>query len=364
MAFQQAMKTMSSTSKNTESSAPEGGSNTEVVAWEGLGEAYFRDGWCNTAQRALQRALELVEPKAEPNSPSPLAVSIHWLLGRVFQNLSEFPEALAHFDSALRLLHQSQAPTDGFVSTVGSIMDCIMVAYPNLLSANCAEHNLATLYRSWRGAAVSETLVLSSALSSLTPSPLDSTHRAAALAALACLSLRVQLRTLTPLAEFATPTANLYFQPATLYYDHFRETTTTTTTTTTNPANEEAATASSIAEQAWLVNALQANKATFQPEYWNHLGVVASSTSSSLSTAEADPHLAQHAFIRAVTIQPKNVSAWSNLGFLYLQHGKLELANRVFTQIQNLDPEFVPVWAGQALLADQLGQPTEALALY
>ncbi|RKP33439.1 hypothetical protein BJ085DRAFT_33542 [Dimargaris cristalligena] len=94
---------MSSTSKNTESSAPEGGSNTEVVAWEGLGEAYFRDGWCNTAQRALQRALELVEPKAEPNSPSPLAVSIHWLLGRVFQNLSEFPEALAHFDSALRL---------------------------------------------------------------------------------------------------------------------------------------------------------------------------------------------------------------------------------------------------------------------
>ncbi|RKP33141.1 hypothetical protein BJ085DRAFT_35883 [Dimargaris cristalligena] len=74
------------TSKNTESSAPKGGSNTGVVAWEGLGEAYFHDGWYNTAQWALQCTLELVEPKAEPNLPSPLAVSIHWLLGWVFQN--------------------------------------------------------------------------------------------------------------------------------------------------------------------------------------------------------------------------------------------------------------------------------------
>ncbi|RKP33678.1 hypothetical protein BJ085DRAFT_39906 [Dimargaris cristalligena] len=179
----------------------------------------------------------------------------------------------------------------------------------------------------------------------LTPSPLDSAHRAAAHAALACLSLRVQLRTLTLLSEFAAPAANLYFQLATLYYDYFREATTTTTTATTDSVDEEAATASSIAEQAWLISALQVNKAALQLQ-------------------PTDPRLAQHAFIRAVTVQPKNVSAWSNLGFLYLQHGELELANRVFTQIQNLDPEFVPVWAGQALLADQLGQPTEALALY
>ncbi|KAJ1973348.1 Tetratricopeptide repeat protein 37, partial [Dimargaris cristalligena] len=200
----------------------------------------------------------------------------------------------------------------------------------------------------------------------LTPSPLDSAHRAAAHAALACLSLRVQLRTLTLLSEFAAPAANLYFQLATLYYDYFREATTTTTTATTDSVDEEAATASSIAEQAWLISALQVNKAALQlqPILESPGGVVALSTSSSLSTAEADPRLAQHAFIRAVTVQPKNVSAWSNLGFLYLQHGELELANRVFTQIQNLDPEFVPVWAGQALLADQLGQPTEALALY
>ncbi|KAJ1972069.1 Tetratricopeptide repeat protein 37, partial [Dimargaris cristalligena] len=283
-AFQQAIKTMPSAPKNTESSAAEGGRNTAVVVWEGLGKAYFRDGRYVASRRALERALELVEadvePEAEPNSPS--AVSIHWLLGRVFQELSEFPEALVHFDSALRLfkllprttvpsstgvfdaptqpvtpssiratvevarlqclllqgqeflqfgyfgqvrmvatevlvqsysllirrppveeaggeesgsdvewvilerihdacrlylnvVHQSQAPTDGFVAAVGSVMDHILTTYPDLLPADCPEHDLAALYRSWRGVTVSDSSA-ASALTSSSPSPLDSAH--------------------------------------------------------------------------------------------------------------------------------------------------------------------------------------------
>ncbi|KAJ2161270.1 Superkiller protein 3 [Coemansia sp. RSA 552] len=65
--------------------------------------------------------------------------------------------------------------------------------------------------------------------------------------------------------------------------------------------------------------------------------------------------LAQHAFIVASRRAPLSGMPWTNLGFLYLQHGDIELANKAFSRAQMVDPEFVPGWLGQAIIAETLG---------
>ncbi|KAJ2766019.1 Superkiller protein 3, partial [Coemansia linderi] len=54
---------------------------------------------------------------------------------------------------------------------------------------------------------------------------------------------------------------------------------------------------------------------------------------------------------------------WANLGFLYLHNGDIELANKSFSRTQMADPEFVPGWLGQAMIAETLGS-AEAIELF
>ncbi|KAJ1876423.1 Tetratricopeptide repeat protein 37, partial [Coemansia sp. S17] len=73
--------------------------------------------------------------------------------------------------------------------------------------------------------------------------------------------------------------------------------------------------------------------------------------------------LAQHAFIMASRRSPGSALPWANLGFLYLHNGDIELANKAFSRTQMVDPEFVPGWLGQAMIAETLGS-TEAIELF
>ncbi|RMX42608.1 hypothetical protein pdam_00013366 [Pocillopora damicornis] len=60
---------------------------------------------------------------------------------------------------------------------------------------------------------------------------------------------------------------------------------------------------------------------TLQPsnhKLWNSLGVVAASREVN------NPDLSQHSFIMSIKTEPNNVIAWTNLGVLYLKHGKIE----------------------------------------
>ncbi|TFK44590.1 superkiller protein 3 [Crucibulum laeve] len=72
---------------------------------------------------------------------------------------------------------------------------------------------------------------------------------------------------------------------------------------------------------------------------------------------------AQHAYIKALEIDSKNVTTWSNLGLLYLHHGDLELANETFYRAQVLDPDSALAWVGQALVALANKHDTDAMVL-
>ncbi|KAK9450965.1 uncharacterized protein V1518DRAFT_167002 [Limtongia smithiae] len=90
------------------------------------------------------------------------------------------------------------------------------------------------------------------------------------------------------------------------------------------------------------------------PQFWNAYGI---------ATSETHSLIAQHAFIRSLIIDHKQVSAWCNLGTLYLIQGDLELANLAFHRAQTYDPDYVISWMGQGLVASAIGEQEEATEL-
>jgi tetratricopeptide (TPR) repeat protein len=78
--------------------------------------------------------------------------------------------------------------------------------------------------------------------------------------------------------------------------------------------------------------------------FWNGFGVAES---------DARPLSRQHAFVKA--IQLDNIpSAWSNLGMLYLQYGKVELAKTAFMTSQSLNSASSIMWVGHGMIAERL----------
>lgn len=91
------------------------------------------------------------------------------------------------------------------------------------------------------------------------------------------------------------------------------------------------------------------------PEFWNALGVVTSQVNAAVS---------QHAFVRSLYLNERNVQAWTNLGTLGLLQNDLELANEAFTRAQSTDPDYAHAWLGQGLVALIYGDIKEARSLF
>ncbi|CAB4027695.1 tetratricopeptide repeat 37-like, partial [Paramuricea clavata] len=89
---------------------------------------------------------------------------------------------------------------------------------------------------------------------------------------------------------------------------------------------------------------------------WNTLGIVAASKDVN------NPELSQHSFIKSIQSQ-KNAIAWTNLGVLYLRHGKADMANLAFNAAQCTDPSYTQAWIGQATIAEMFAH-SEAMDLY
>ncbi|KAJ3416287.1 Tetratricopeptide repeat protein 37 [Chytridiales sp. JEL 0842] len=75
------------------------------------------------------------------------------------------------------------------------------------------------------------------------------------------------------------------------------------------------------------------------PSYWNTLAKF---------TLFIKPSICQHALIRSLELNPKAVATSLNLGFLYLQYGDFELAQSAFERAQIIDPEACETWIGMA----------------
>uniref|UniRef100_A0A8C5A4V2 SKI3 subunit of superkiller complex n=1 Tax=Gadus morhua TaxID=8049 RepID=A0A8C5A4V2_GADMO len=88
--------------------------------------------------------------------------------------------------------------------------------------------------------------------------------------------------------------------------------------------------------------------------YWNALGVIA------MSKGLENFALAQHSFIKSVGVEPNNVTAWTNLGTLYLKKENLELSHEAFKVAQSLEPLYVNCWIGQ-VLESHTYQPSTSL---
>jgi len=90
-------------------------------------------------------------------------------------------------------------------------------------------------------------------------------------------------------------------------------------------------------------------------EFWNSLGIV---------TANLNPKVSQHSFVRSLHINDKNARVWTNLGTLYLIQEDDLLANEAYTRAQSTDPDYAQAWVGQGLLATHLTNANEARTLF
>ncbi|KAF8557962.1 superkiller protein 3 [Imleria badia] len=108
----------------------------------------------------------------------------------------------------------------------------------------------------------------------------------------------------------------------------------------------------SEAATSLLKQALQ--KEPGNPVYWTALGNI---------YFLGKPKAAQHAYIKALEHDSKNVVAWANLGLLYLYHDDLELANEALLRAQILDPDYTLAWVGQAMVAATNGHDADARGL-
>eukprot|EP01012_Entosiphon_sulcatum_P038437 TRINITY_DN4988_c0_g1_i1.p1 TRINITY_DN4988_c0_g1~~TRINITY_DN4988_c0_g1_i1.p1 ORF type:complete len:1707 (-),score=294.75 TRINITY_DN4988_c0_g1_i1:8-4711(-) len=66
------------------------------------------------------------------------------------------------------------------------------------------------------------------------------------------------------------------------------------------------------------------------------------------AVTETKPAQAQHCFIQALAINPKSHVAWTQLGYLFLRHGKPADAQRAFRNAQTHSPTSAEPWLGQA----------------
>ncbi|KAG1761965.1 superkiller protein 3 [Suillus occidentalis] len=108
----------------------------------------------------------------------------------------------------------------------------------------------------------------------------------------------------------------------------------------------------SEAANSFLIQALQ--KEPGNVRFWVALG--------DLHFAQK-PKLSQHAYIKAIEVDNKNVVAWTNMGLLYLYHNDIDLATQAFTKAQTLDPDHTLAWIGQALIATANGHEANARTL-
>ncbi|KAG7800407.1 hypothetical protein KL944_003980 [Ogataea haglerorum] len=90
------------------------------------------------------------------------------------------------------------------------------------------------------------------------------------------------------------------------------------------------------------------------PEYWNSLGIV---------SLVQSPKVAQHCFIKASSLSPRDPAPWTHLAVLYMHHGDLDLANQCFLRVQSLAPGQATCWTGRALVEEAKGDNKSASQL-
>lgn len=88
---------------------------------------------------------------------------------------------------------------------------------------------------------------------------------------------------------------------------------------------------------------------------WDAYGVV---------SRNINVRVAQHAFIRSLSINPRNPRAFTNLAVLYISLGDVELASEAIDRALSIDAEYVGAWVCQAVCESMQGNSRSAEILF
>lgn len=325
----------------------------DLKGWEGLADAYLSRGSYNSAAKVYQKITEL-----ESDNPYP-----KYQVGKIHMTLQMYTEAIAAFEEihntgseqyfpalvGLAESHYGVAQKLKKQQLFGSSRDHCQKSIDWIVAAIKTKPGMSCLWR-----------ILANSLDFTAIGPTDSafirlpgslvgvqdpevTWSGEKLLELAskCYCRAIKLNSVDSLLWYGLATnyynrAVKYCPPGKVEGSHRRE-------------YLEMASAT-------VKRAIQLNGAKWM--YWNLLGVVA-------ATPEINNlRLAQHSFIKAVTIDKKSYTSWTNLGVLYLSQGEIKLANRTFGISQQSDPNYLNAWAGQAIIAESIGEVDEALDLF
>ncbi|KAI8324794.1 TPR-like protein [Martensiomyces pterosporus] len=390
---------------------------TDRLCWEGLCEAYMAIGRMHTSVKVAQKVVEL----------DPSCVSGHWLGARASMSANDLDSSLAYFDSAIECLHRSDnvealAPVWSQTLVMGKA-ECLIACserwyldglFGRVIDAsNGALETVLPLVEqsadedsgeSQPGHLVWKIVCSACIWITRVQSMLDGREDL------------VRMATVSRLIELAQHSESCFAVP-----DFLSQ---TSQIASTESGNEEeldgggeyvrllfslaeraarqcilVATSAALASVAWadlahiyyernsqlhpaLLETAKGNKSSEDGGASDSPPLLEAAANCAQAAVQLDPAnakaygvqgvvaahsqhaaLAQHAFIMASRLSPTSAMPWANLGFLYLHHGDMELANKAFSKAQMTEPEFIPGWLGQAMIAETLGY-AESLELY
>ncbi|OAX37205.1 superkiller protein 3 [Rhizopogon vinicolor AM-OR11-026] len=339
----------------------------DQLSWLRLGEAYSKAGRHVAALRALARAHEL----------RPDDWMCTYLIGEVQRQTGRLPEALVSFQSILGL-HPTESGV--LISLAQTHLDLGrqerftgFVARSEQSFVSCIEVVLVAIQESpgYRGVAWKIAADALFELSAITVFVDEYNVRVAVTAVYELVQDQSSAR-LAGLFKFTSlspdiPITGLNALEASVTAYDYRITVSSPDDTTLPSSLYDLAVAlhgwilkqppdttqqASEAANSFLIQAL--HKEPGNARFWAALG--------DLHFAHK-PNLSQHAYIKALEFNNKDVGAWTKIGLLYLYHNDMELATQAFLKAQTLDPDHTVAWIGQALVAIENGHEADAHSL-
>ncbi|SCW04619.1 LAFE_0H17546g1_1 [Lachancea fermentati] len=83
-----------------------------------------------------------------------------------------------------------------------------------------------------------------------------------------------------------------------------------------------------------------------------------------IASIDLNYRVAQHCFIKAAALSPKEISVWYDLAVLALKNNDVEFAREVLTKSQSIAPQDSSPWLGMALTLEKDGQYEESSQLF
>lgn len=323
----------------------------DVQAWVGLGESYIHSGRYNSAEKALNRALKI----------NPEDFSAHYVLSLAQREVLNFPGSAESLKKAIEFSPKSS------VQLAWALADNCLRASHYFYSQSRLEESLVELKRAL-GAIVDSMEALSS------------TSRTGTFWGLAAEAMLLvdklgykdisdlspiiadEIKKLNVIASTqGSPSSDTVLGFAQLYAKIYVDTVVSAGSNKKGSSEKPLRVASlSVAalvahRNGKIGDAIEFYKQAIDLEsrneaLWNGYGVV-------LQTI--NPAVAQHCFIRALSIDGRNTDTWLNLAALYLTNGDPELALEACDRVLSMEPDMCRAWVTQALAESMLKSNTD-----